>query len=279
MGKLRDFFGKGFTTVTIMVIPHSKQKPIRVRVSAIGLFSCLLLSVIGATYVLSVGVKTAEYYGMRRKLTAFSSQATEMKVAMSSLRKAESDVVKLLSLKSKKKILEESDTASDLGSINIELLKRQVDETIQSVAEIREYIKEERSTYRATPTGWPVHGEVTSPFGTRVHPISGVSAFHSGIDIRTPPGTPVKATADGMVSYSSWGEGTGNVVVLEHGRGLTTVYAHNTRNSVKVGQRVKKGQAIAISGSTGSSTGPHVHYEVWKNKVHVNPAPFLKDVT
>lgn len=279
MGKLKDFLSKGFTSVTIMVIPHSKQKPIRVRVSAVGLASCLVLSVIGATYVLSVGVKTVEYYGMRKKLSVFASQATEMKVAISSLRKTESEFARLLSYKSKKKVLEQTDSASDLGSINIDLLKQQVEETIQSCAEVKEYLKEERSAYRATPTGWPVHGDISSSFGKRIHPITGISAFHSGLDIRIPSGTPVKATADGMVSFSSWGEGTGNVVVVEHGRGLTTVYAHNTRNAVKVGQRVRKGQVIAVSGSTGSSTGPHVHYEVWKNKVHVNPAPFLRDIS
>jgi murein DD-endopeptidase MepM/ murein hydrolase activator NlpD len=249
------------------------------RVSAIGLVSCLLLSLVGAGYVLSVGVKTAEYYGMQRKLTAFSSQATEMKVAMSSLQRTESEFAKLLSLKSKKKIFEQTDTSSDVGSIDIDLLKRQVNETIQSVAKIREYIKEEKNLYRATPTGWPVPGEISSPFGRRVHPITGVTAFHSGIDIRIPVGTPVRATADGMVSFSDWGEGTGYVVVLEHGLGFTTVYAHNSRNCVKVGQRVKKGEVISFSGSTGSSTGPHVHYEVWKNKVHVDPAPFLKDIS
>jgi murein DD-endopeptidase MepM/ murein hydrolase activator NlpD len=280
MGKFKDFLSKSFTSVTIMVIPHSKQKPLRLRVSAIGLVSCLMLSVVGAGYVLSEGVKTAEYYGMRKKLSAFSSQATEMKIAVSSLKKTESEFTKLLSLKSKKKILEQTDdTSSDLGSIDMDQLKRQVNETIQSVAEIREYVKAERNLYRATPTGWPVHGEISSPFGTRVHPITGVTAFHSGIDIRTPKGTPVRATADGMVSFSDWGDGTGNVVVLEHGLGFTTVYAHNSKNCVKVGQRVKKGDVISLSGSTGSSTGPHVHYEVWKNKVHVNPAPFLKDIS
>lgn len=279
MRRFRNFLSKSFTSVTIMVIPHSKQKPLRMKVSAIGLVSCLLLSFVGAGYVLSVGVKTAEYYGMQKKLSAFSSQATEMKVAVSSLRQTESEFAKLISLKSKKKIFEQTDTATDVGSIDIDLLKKQVNETIRSVAEIREYIKEEKSVYQATPTGWPVHGEISSPFGPRVHPITGLTAFHSGIDIRIPMGTPVKATADGMVSFSNWRDDTGNVVVLEHGLGFTTVYAHNSRLYVKVGQRVKKGDVIALSGSTGSSTGPHVHYEVWKNKVHVNPAAFLKDIS
>ena len=229
--------------------------------------------------MLSVGVKTAEYYGMRRKLATFSSQAVEMKVVLSSLQKTESEFTKLLSLKSKKKIFEQTDITPDVGSLDIDLLEKQVDETIQSVGEIREYIKEEKSLYRATPTGWPVHGQISSPFGMRVHPITGAPAFHSGIDIRIPQGTPVRATADGIVSFSSWHDDTGYCVVLEHGLGFTTVYAHNKQACVKVGQRVKKGEVIAVSGSTGSSTGPHVHYEVWKNRMHVNPALYLKDIS
>ena len=279
MERLKDFFGKGFTSVTIMVIPHSKQKPLRMKFSAFSLISCLVLSLIGAGYVLSVGVKTAEYYGMRKKLTDFSSQATEMKDTLASLQSTESEFARLLSFKSKKKIFEQTDTSGDPRAIDFDLLKRQIEETTQSVSDIKEYIREQKSIYETTPTGWPVHGEISSPFGSRVHPITGVSTFHSGIDIRTPVGTQVKATADGIVSFASWRNGFGNVVVLEHGNGFSTVYAHNSHIYVKVGQRVKKGAVISLSGSSGESTGPHVHYEVWKNKAHVNPSSFLKDIT
>jgi len=263
-----------------MVIPHSRRKPLRLKVSAVGLFACICLSFVGAGYVLSEGVKTAEYYGMKKRLSYFSSQLTEVKSTMFTLRKTESEFTKLLSLKSKKKILEQADVSSDMGSIiDIDLLKKQVRETIESVSEIREYVKEEKNLYEATPVGWPVKGQISSPFGMRIHPITGESAFHSGIDIRTAPGTPVKATADGIVAFSDWRDDTGYCVVLEHGHGFTTVYAHNRLLHVKVGQRVRRGQEIALSGSTGSSTGPHVHYEVWKEGRHVNPEPYLKDLS
>lgn len=261
-----------------MVIPHSRRKPLRLKVSALALFTCICLSFVGAGYVLSVGVKTAEYYGMKKRLSYFSSQVAEVKSTMYTLRKTESEFAKLLSLNSKKKILEQADVSSDMGSIiDIDLLKKQVRETIESVSEIREYLKQEKNLYEATPAGWPVKGEISSPFGMRIHPITGESAFHSGIDIRTPSGTPVKATADGIVAFSDWRGDAGYCVVLEHGHGFTTVYAHNTSLKVKVGQRVRRGEQIALSGSTGESTGPHVHYEVWKEGSHVNPAPYLKD--
>ena len=99
--------------------------------------------------------------------------------------------------------------------------------------------------------------------------------FHTGVDISVPPGTKVSATADGIVSFAGWTEKSGIVVVVEHGRGFSTAYAHNQKASVKVGQRVVRGESIALSGATGVSTGPHVHYEIWKNGRHTDPADFL----
>jgi murein DD-endopeptidase MepM/ murein hydrolase activator NlpD len=277
MEKLKLFLKKGFTAVTIMVVPHSKAKPVKIRVSVIGILSCFLLAVVGAAYIVSIGVSTLEYYGMRKKLAYFSDQFRELKTTMTSLKKADAEFARLLSHKSKKTILEEADTGN-AGSIDVELLKKQVEETIQSVTEIRQYIGEQKNIYRATPMGWPVKGVVSSGFGMREHPVSGVQTRHTGIDIRAPMGTSVRATADGIVSFSNWYHDNGNVVVIEHGQGLTSVYAHNKQNYVKVGQKIARGELIAASGSTGNATGPHLHYEVWKNGRHLNPATFLKDI-
>jgi murein DD-endopeptidase MepM/ murein hydrolase activator NlpD len=279
MDKIKLFLKKSLTSITIMVIPHSRQKPLQMNIPALGLLTCLLLSIVGAGYLISVGVKTAEYYGMKKKLADFSSQILELKVVMSSLKKTESEFNNLLALKSKKKILEKAEEPSNLGALDIELLNKQINETIQSVAEIREYIKVEKNLYLSTPVGWPVNGRISSPFGSRVHPLTGSSSFHSGVDISTPAGTKVKATADGIVSFSNWHNDSGYIVAIEHGNGFRTIYAHNKQNFVKVGQRIKRGEAVSLSGSTGSSTGPHVHYEVWKKGVNVNPQPFLRDLS
>lgn len=278
MHKLKLFLKKSFTSITIMVVPHTKLKPLKIKVSMIGLFSCLLLTVIGAVYIISIGVNTIEYYGMRRKLSYLSSQLGELKIVMYSLKKADEELSKLLSLKSKKTILEEASVAN-AGALDIELLRKQVDETIQSVSEIRKYIEEKQNLYHATPTGWPLNGTINSGFGLREHPISGNKTSHSGIDIGVPIGTHITATADGIVSFSNWHNDSGYIIVLEHGHGLTTVYAHNKKNHVKVGQKVKRGEVIGISGSSGATTGPHLHYEVWKNSRPVNPASFLKDIS
>jgi murein DD-endopeptidase MepM/ murein hydrolase activator NlpD len=254
------------------------MKPLRIRVSVLGLFCCLVLAVVGGTYILSTGVRTTEYYGMRKKVHYVSSQLMELKEATFSLRKTESEFARLVSLNSKKKILETREI-SNSDALDEDLLKKQVDETIQSVSEIREYLKEQKSLYRSTPIGLPVKGQVGSPFGWRVHPITGEPAFHSGIDIRASIGSVVRATADGIVSFSNWHNDSGYIVVLEHGHGFSTVYAHNKVNHVTLGQRVQRGQVISLSGSTGDSTGPHVHYEVWKDRKHVNPAAFLGDMS
>ncbi len=104
----------------------------------------------------------------------------------------------------------------------------------------------------------------------------GENEFHSGIDISTNPGNPVRATADGIVSFSGWSGGSGNLVGLEHGHGFSTFYAHNRINAVKVGQKVHRGDVISYVGSTGNSTGPHVHYEIWKDGRHVNPQKYVE---
>jgi murein DD-endopeptidase MepM/ murein hydrolase activator NlpD len=99
--------------------------------------------------------------------------------------------------------------------------------------------------------------------------------FHSGVDLACDHGTPIHATADGIVSHSGWTTDSGNVVVLEHGLGFSTIYAHNNKNNVTVGQKVRRGDVVGYVGSTGRTTGPHVHYEVLKDGKHVNPTPYL----
>jgi murein DD-endopeptidase MepM/ murein hydrolase activator NlpD len=94
------------------------------------------------------------------------------------------------------------------------------------------------------------------------------------VDISVPVDTGVRATADGIVSFAGWTEGSGIVVVVEHGHGFSTAYAHNRKSLVRVGDRLRRGDVVAMSGSTGVSTGPHVHYEIWKNGRHVDPVAF-----
>jgi len=138
-----------------------------------------------------------------------------------------------------------------------------------------EYFEDKRSLYASTPSVWPVRGWVTSHFGNRTSPFSGILKFHEGMDIAAQTGTPVMAPADGVVVKAGFGTGYGNMVEISHGYGLKTIYGHNSRLNVKAGQRVRRGDVISYVGDTGSSTGPHLHYEVKVNGLSVNPVKYL----
>ncbi|NJN33690.1 MAG: M23 family metallopeptidase [Saprospiraceae bacterium] len=116
-----------------------------------------------------------------------------------------------------------------------------------------------------------------SGFGMRLHPIHKVRRFHKGIDFTAPHGTAIQATGDGEVVKAGYDGGYGNCVIIDHGYGYRTLYAHMSKLEAKVGQRVKKGQRIGLIGSTGSSTGAHCHYEVHLNGNVVNPIQFVLD--
>lgn len=126
------------------------------------------------------------------------------------------------------------------------------------------------------PSLWPIEGRVASSFGEREDPINGEGAFHSGIDIDAPYGTPVRATADGDVSGASMGAGYGREVVLDHGHDVETVYGHLSAIAVLAGEHVTRGQVIGYVGQTGRATGPHLHYEVRVHNVPVNPHKYLR---
>ncbi len=115
----------------------------------------------------------------------------------------------------------------------------------------------------------PVQGRITSVVGMRHDPIDGTLRFHNGIDIAIPEGTPVKPIAAGIVLYSGERHGYGNIVVVEHPDGMRTIYAHNSANLVSPGEQVDSDTVIAFSGSTGRSTGPHLHFEAWRGEVNV----------
>ncbi|MDD2272408.1 MAG: M23 family metallopeptidase [Desulfuromonadaceae bacterium] len=280
MQKLRPLFKKLSTTVTIMFVPHSRGSSLNLRMPYALLGLLLIFAGVGAIYTVSLTYHAVGLYMANQKYANkyanISSQFQEMKSTINSLKESESEFKRLFSLGSRKKVLDAMDAPRDDGSINIEELKIQVAKSMASVTEIREYMAKARNVYRATPQGIPVDGRLSSGFGMRLHPKYGRELFHAGIDLSAQSGTPVHATADGIVSFSGWSRGNGNIVVIEHGQGFSTVYAHNTKNLMKVGQTVRRGQEIATTGSTGVTTGPHVHYEIWKNGKCINPTSFTK---
>ncbi len=148
----------------------------------------------------------------------------------------------------------------------------------QSQLDVLENLLRDRKIDNALlPSGMPVaQGYIASGFGDRSDPFDGHAAIHMGVDFSAPEGTPVSAVADGVVTYAGERSGYGNVVEIDHGNGYMTRYAHNSAFIVEVGTRVHAGQVIAKVGSTGRSTGPHCHFEVWLNGRAVNPMAYVK---
>lgn len=158
---------------------------------------------------------------------------------------------------------------------NIEQIKESIPETEDSLKDLERKVQLQRAKDAATPSLWPTSGGITSYFGYRRSPFGNSREFHSGIDIGAGHGTPVYATAGGVVRMAGYNGGYGNVIFIDHGFGMSTVYAHLNRMNVKVGQQVAKGQLIGQVGSTGRTTGPHLHYEVRVGGVAVDPTKYL----
>lgn len=125
------------------------------------------------------------------------------------------------------------------------------------------------------PSLWPVNGRLMGPFGERNDPFSGEGEFHKGVDISAASGTPVRATADGVIVFSDWSSGYGRLIIIDHGGGVETYYAHLSRFFAFAGQGVRRGETVGAVGSTGRVTAPHLHYEVRIGGAPVNPYRYL----
>ena len=143
------------------------------------------------------------------------------------------------------------------------------------LASVRTDVDKRQALVSATPSMWPIAGWISSGFGNRRDPFSGETAFHPGLDISADHGAPVHAPADGVVESAAYNGNYGNLITLDHGFGLLTRYGHLSRYAVYVGQQIRRGDVIGYVGSTGRSTSPHLHYEVFVNGQLTNPLRLL----
>lgn len=186
-------------------------------------------------------------------------------------------------------VLDQNDITRSLDSLEPDLswqrlmdqtttMRTEAHERITSYDDLTRWIETQKRIFAATPRGWPCKGSLTSHFGRRSNPFSHEGEeVHLGIDIAAPAGTAIRATADGVVRVASWKSGYGNLVVLQHDFGFQSRFAHNSRILVRVGDRVKRGQVLALMGATGRASGPHCHYEIWRYNQRKNPTTFLKE--
>jgi murein DD-endopeptidase MepM/ murein hydrolase activator NlpD len=157
-------------------------------------------------------------------------------------------------------------------------IKNQLDLQEKELDELLAKVNNDKAYFRSLPNQWPTSGEISSYYGWRKSPFGGRSeSFHDGIDIANDSGTEVCAAADGQVVFAGWQPVYGRTILIEHGHGFATKYAHNSALLVEEGDRVKKGQVIARMGTSGRSTGPHLHFSIMKWDQTLDPLIYLPD--
>ncbi len=158
---------------------------------------------------------------------------------------------------------------------DLDQIKNQAESQEVSFFELDEFFREQSSLLTHTPSIWPVKGWVTSTFGYRQSPFTGLREMHEGIDVATQMKAPIIAPAGGIIIRTGFDRGYGNLLEIDHGYGVVTKFGHTSKVLVSVGQKIKRGDVVALVGSTGRSTGPHLHYEVLLNGVPVNPFRYI----
>ncbi|SHI53737.1 Murein DD-endopeptidase MepM and murein hydrolase activator NlpD, contain LysM domain [Malonomonas rubra DSM 5091] len=283
---------------TVMVIPENGEKAhrIKVRRGTVGfvLTTCLVFLGILSFFVYSYFNFQIDAEELRRLRLANAEQrhglqqlATDvelMREELAGLAESEARVLQLADFDIEPKAVpiamggipeQDSDLAIDELQKQISQLQVAIELRRKSQEDVRSLLSDRVSVSRATPNGWPTKGWITSYFGMRQAPIGHGRRFHEGIDIAANTGTPIFATADGVVARVEFSRSYGKTVIIDHGYGYRTLYAHNSKNLAKRGMRIKRGDKIAEVGNTGVSTGPHVHYEVQLNGVPINPRKSL----
>lgn len=215
-----------------------------------------------------------------------SAERDELKNKIASLEAKKVELIKTQNAKqSKEALLQEQTEGKEKILKNVakerklaEQALKELEENSREIERIIQRLQTNTGSYQGTGTFcWPLpgHHRITSPYGWRMHPILKRRTMHTGIDIGAPKGTPIVATDSGRVIYRGSMGAYGNVVIIDHNGGISTLYAHLSSFSVSEGSNVKKGDRIGKVGSTGWSTGPHLHFEVRKNGTPVKPNPYL----
>lgn len=296
--------------LTLMVIPQAAMRPWRWQVStgfflfALGLWSGLT---VWAGFIVGrhadYAITKADNKVMLAKMTRLAQQMERADEVLAQARATDRQLRGLLSMSRGSDPIDAATgvggptladrlNLSSLLSTNpqavrqadwhkeIERLRAESERRLASFSEIAWYVGNQKSLRNATPALWPTEGSITSLYGYRFSPMGRAAGetgeFHAGIDIANNADTLIRATADGTVRFSGWSHGYGNMVIVDHGYGVSTLYGHTSKALVRSGERVVRGQVIAYMGTTGRSTGAHLHYEVWRQGRPVNPMTFLK---
>lgn len=295
--------------VTVLVIPHSDLPMLRGRFS-LSFAGFLVVSwtvvTVWAGYVagrhVDYWITKADNMVIRSKMHYLAEEVDQSRAMLEMARATDKQMRILLGMGSRERILQEEEALGGPSPADRRLLTRLLSDAVRvpqpamrqslqqvrveserrlaSFQEIAWYITNQRSLFRSTPNAWPTEGRITSGYGYRFSPFNERTGhhsgfFHEGIDLANSPDTPITATADGVVRYAGWSGGFGMMVTVDHGFGYSTLYGHTSKVTVKKGDHVRRGEMIAYMGTTGRSTGHHLHYEVWRHGKPVNPVKFL----
>ena len=290
---------------TIWVFRGGRDKPLKVklpgRIAKI-LLAVLLVVIVSFPFItMSYISKTAQLIHIKHERAAQSAQIASLNEEVGGFRQ---QIQRLKEFDVKLRIIanlenaEETDSFLGVGGTNpathepweeteaatrdLQRMKTELDR-LSTEAEFREksfqelysFLEGKKRELACTPAIWPARGWLTSRFGYRIDPFTGLRQLHEGIDIANRLGSPIVAPADGVVARVYNNFGFGLMLEINHGYGLVTRYGHLSKSYVKVGQRVKRGEKIAAIGKSGRATGPHVHYEVRLNKVPLNPQRYI----
>jgi murein DD-endopeptidase MepM/ murein hydrolase activator NlpD len=296
--------GKSFYTFIVVPNASSRLRKLKLPVqliyllAAIGLLSFFVVVGLGFNYA-KMAFKAADYDKLQAENTDLKVQKTNLIVATEKLGQK---INNLESVSQQIQTLIENDTQTKRGKLNtqavggstvdyptsqlllsanikegLDKLKTRTSEMEDQFSMFHDVVEKRAITRQSTPNIWPVKGSITSNYGSRMDPFNGESEVHLGLDISAIYNTRVLAPADGTVIYAQRMAAYGNLIIIDHGNGLTTRYGHLARFLVRVGQKVKKGDTVVgLVGTTGRTTAPHLHYEVRMNDRAVNPKPYLQ---
>ena len=288
---------------TILVVPHTGERFRKLRLSSGGLKTLAAIAAVLALSVTLLLVHYAAFYGeltevrelrlnnaeLKRQNLDYEHSVEHLNAQVASLQ----DFVKKLSVMAGldprldsgedgggvggPHDLDYTGTTSAFADVKLELDRMQGElANLEEKSRVLERFYEQNTLMLdSTPSIWPVRGYYSSHFGTRKDPFTGQPEMHYGIDISTPTGRPVAATAEGIVLYASRRGTYGNIVVIDHKFGVMTRYAHLSGFNVRAGQKVRRGDVVGFVGSTGRSRAPHLHYEVWVQDRPVPPLDYI----
>lgn len=283
---------------SVILVPedNSKVRRIRIRSGVIKSALCGCFVVVGllAFFVYAYFNLTIDHAKLQHLRATTSQQRQTLQHLVADLEDVHQQMAALAETEARVRQLADLDAApqeipiaigglSEVGSVKtVDEIQRQINKLQveielrrQSQENVRDLLNDQVSLSRATPKGWPTKGWLTSYFGMRKSPFTGKRVMHEGLDIAANIGTPIVATADGIVARVRYSPSYGKMLIIDHGYGYRTIFGHTSKILVKAGQKIKRGDLIAKVGNTGQSTGSHLHYELRLNGVPIDPRKTL----